>query len=77
LNKPETTPPTYFHHIRDGTLFPLVLMKRELLRLQDFDRSLVHDMPENGGFQVQEGEQPTAPGHPLKGGIVDYVEQCL
>jgi len=19
LNKPETTPPTYFHHIRDGT----------------------------------------------------------
>jgi len=20
LNKPETTPPTYFHHIRDGTL---------------------------------------------------------
>jgi len=34
LNKPETTPPTYFHHIRDGTLRAegLVIPDQELAR---------------------------------------------
>jgi len=31
LNKPETTPPTYFHHIRDGTL--------KTLKRQMYDRA--------------------------------------
>jgi hypothetical protein len=53
LNKPETTPPTYFHHTRDGTIdsaqqviggHVVVEVEAEKQRLLP-DRSLAHHGP--------------------------------
>jgi len=34
LNKPETTSPTYFHHIRDGTWMLILAALDELVRTE-------------------------------------------
>jgi len=34
LNKPETTPPTYFHHLRYGTLAHHGHLRRDHLRME-------------------------------------------